>query len=332
MSIGKPRQQAEGRRSCEMFKPFLLTAALVPLASSSALSDVFVYEGDVLPVPGGFVAIQIYCDPETWNSNGFLYEHVDMCEAGGGDQTNYRRSILDFFDTGDFFAEWRMETDGSSDQVIHVAPAAIVWDGDGVDYHFVIARDLVKLNRDNLLPLVITEIEPGVPHVYRLELENGATPWYRYYIDHELIDEGEAEGAYPTGTDPRLFFRAWAYSSPSTTQWDYIRWGNLQTVKGDFDSDGIIGASDVDYFEECLLGPEIQALPGCAWADFNDDTYVDCADRDAFQTAWNDTGDPPPLIFCNGAIPATSQWGLAALALLTLTAGTLAFRRVPRAA
>ena len=70
---------------------------------------------------------------------------------------------------------------------------------------------------------------------------------------------------------------------------------------------------------------------GGAFADFDFDDDVDCDDWEAFQLTW--TGPPavPEFAPCNfDPIPAVSDWGVVLMTLLLLTAGTIAFRRVPR--
>ena len=75
----------------------------------------------------------------------------------------------DFIGEEQFFIEWRLETDGHPSEIGEVAPAALVASGTtGVNYHFKISRDLVRLIRDNFLPIVYIDIKPGVNHIYRL--------------------------------------------------------------------------------------------------------------------------------------------------------------------
>jgi hypothetical protein len=308
-------------------------AVIVLLLAPSVFGDVFSYEGDSFPTEAGWEVVQNYCDPEEWVADGRFWQHVDICEGDpppGGQESSYERLLLEYVGAESFFVEWKMETDGDRSQIIYAAPATFtVWSSGSVDYRFTIARDLVKLNRDNTLPIVLVEIEPGVPHIYRLELESDT--WYRWYIDHIIVDEGVPEGPYPSYT-PGITFRAKYYSSESTAQWDYMRWGDTPTPgTGDFDSDGQVNAFDLYFFQDYFSGPGVDAGPGARWADFDFDTDVDCDDWEAFQLAWTDPDDPPPLAPCDlNPIPAVSDWGVVLITLLFLTAGTILFRRVPQ--
>ena len=287
----------------------------VLLLAPSVFGDVFSDEADSFPTEAGWEVGQNYCDPEEWVADGRFWQHVDTCEEDpppGGQQSSYERLLLEYVGAESFFVEWKMETDGDSSQMVYGAPATFtVWSSGTVNYRFTIARDRVKLNRDNTLPLVFVDIEPSVPHTYRLEHE-GST-WYRWYIDGIIVDEGVPEGPYPSNT-PGIKFRARYYFSESTAQWYYMRWGHTPTPgSGDFDSDGL------------------DAGPGARWADFDFDTDVDCDDWEAFQLAWTGPPDPPPFPPClPDPIPAVSDWGVVLMTLLLLTAGTILFRRVPR--
>jgi hypothetical protein len=66
------------------------------------------------------------------------------------------------------------------------------------------------------------DIEPGIPHTYRLELFG--SEFYSWSIDGQIIDAGVPEGAYPT-SDSAIVFGARAAIEDSTTRWDYIRLG-----------------------------------------------------------------------------------------------------------
>jgi len=155
-----------------MFVRCLVVISLLPAAH--AFADVFSYEADSFPTESGWEVGQNYCDPEEWVENGSFFQHVQLCEGDpppGGQSSSYDRSLLEYVGTDPFFIEWRMQTDGDSDQLPFSAPATFTaWSTGSVDYCFTIARDQVKLNRDNTLPIVYVDIEPGVPHTYRLEL------------------------------------------------------------------------------------------------------------------------------------------------------------------
>jgi hypothetical protein len=92
------------------------------------------------------------------------------------------------------------------------------------NYHFTITEDLVRVIRDNQLPIVYVDIAPGVPHTYRLELH-----WdelYAWFVDDQLIDSGTPFGLYPR-PDSRIIWGARYYLNEHTTRWDYVRYGTI---------------------------------------------------------------------------------------------------------
>ncbi len=116
----------------------------------------------------------------------------------------------------------------------------------------------------------------------------------------------------------------------SQTQLDYIRYGVIPVDgSGDFDSDGGIDDNDQFFFEECLdnSGENVDAGPGCRWADFDGDTDVDCDDWNACESAWTGAADPtvPAACFVE-PIPAVSTWGMGVMVLTLLCCGTIILR------
>ncbi len=219
-----------------------------------------------------------------------------------------------------------MRTSGDRTEIPFGGPTAFAAGSGGpTRYTFFIASDQVKLNGDNLLPIVFADLVPGVFHTFRLELTGLA---YRFYVDTTLIDEGDAEGPYPSFT-PTLTFGARSVFVDSTAEWDYIRWGDTPvSASGDITGDSLVDLDDLPFFLKCLdiSGPGVDAGPGCRWADMDSDTDVDCDDWEAFKLEWDDPTPPPPIIPCDNAIPAMSQWTSAILTLLLLTGGTVVFR------
>ena len=65
-------------------------------------------------------------------------------------QFDYMRLIGDLSNSESWFAQWRMMTDGISEEIPWVAPASlVVADGNALIYHFTIADDLLILyNRE----------------------------------------------------------------------------------------------------------------------------------------------------------------------------------------
>lgn len=187
---------------------------------------------------------------------------------------------------------WRMRTNGDRSEIVGVAPAMLSAGSLGaVKYHFTIARDQVRLIRDNLLPIVFVDIDRGVSHTHRLELYADAL--YVWYIDAEVVDSGIPEGSYPSFF-PSLTWGAQSWFLENETRWDYIRYGTIpQDATGDYDSDGAVMLDDYYFFHECLSdarpelpgGPEGNSGPGCRFADFDFDTDTDLRDFAAFQNA-----------------------------------------------
>ena len=176
---------------------------------------------------------------------------------------------------------------------------------------------------------VFVDIEPNVPHTYRLELYG--MDQYIVYVDGEVIDSGVPSAQYPSQESDVMAFRTHPWFLPNTTRWDYIRLGTIPADgSGDFDSDRQVDSGDFYYFAECFLGSDVDAGPGCRFADFDADTDVDCDDWTAFTLAWTAPDDPPDFTPCAAPpppVPTASTWPAALLTLLLLTAGATALSR-----
>ncbi len=261
-----------------------MCVGLLLLAVAIARADVFSYECTSLPAEAGWEVINEACDAEQWLDDGWLLQHVEPGCGGppGGGQFDYNRSIEEFIGAPGFFIEWRVETDGDQSEIDGTAPALVsAWSFGSVLYHFTIAKDQVRFLRDTLLPILWIDIEPDVPHTYRLELFG--EDLYIWYIDGEVIDSGVPEAAYPSST-PSIGWRAKAWFLESTTQWDYIRYGTIpEPGSGDFDSDDDVDLDDYYFFQHCVTEPDTDAGPGCIWADFDGDDDVDLIDFGHFQ-------------------------------------------------
>ncbi len=312
----------------------LLLTGLVLVPAAISLADVFSYECDSLPVDAGWSLLQVYCDPIEWVADGWLHQHTEICPGTEwGQQFDYGRDLAEFQGAPHFFIEWRMYSDGLATGLDFGSPAVLAAGGIGPAlYHFVLARDQIRFVRDNPISLVIyPEILPGVPHIYRLEIQGGS--WYTFYVDREVISEGVPAGPYPfPGHDPAINIRAKTYDVANTVWWDYIRYGDIPADgSGDYDTSGTVDAADFYFFAEYFSGPGVDAGPGARWADFDADTDVDCADWMAFQAVWTDPVDDPPVFSpCIGfgsPIPTVSQWGVGVMALLITTCATLVFFR-----
>ncbi len=272
-------------------------AALLLLGGARCVADVVSYECDSFPVEAGWYVGQNWCETVEWVSDGKFCQRVAFCEGYDppeGQQSSYRHLLDEFIGTPRFFVEWRIETTGARSELPFTAPASFVsHNGGGVSYHFTISKDQVRFIRDiPEFPILWPEIEPSVPHTYRVE--HYGTELYVVYIDGEIADSGIPEGPHPA-YDPRISIRAKAQFVESTTVWDYIRWGDIPIDgSGDFDSDEDVDGRDFYFFHECLTnrrpgingGPGNDAGPGCRFADFDDDTDVDLRDMAAFQSAF----------------------------------------------
>ncbi len=261
-------------------------AVLVLGGGPFVFADVFSYEANSFPDEAGWDIIQIWCDPEQWVEDGWFFQHVELCPGDpppGGQKGSYRRSLAEYIGTEQWFVEWVVETDTDRSEIPWGGgPRLSAWSNGAVNYAFSMAGDQAKLNRDNTLPIIYVDIEPGVPHTYRLELYGDQA--YVWYIDSEIVDAGVPEGAFPS-FNPHMNFRNKAAWLPNTCKWDYIRYGVIpQPASGDFDSDGDADSDDLYFFQDCLLGPDADG-PGCLWADMNGDRQVDGADIPLFVDA-----------------------------------------------
>jgi len=269
-----------------------LAAAWLSVGSAAAHAQVFASEFFSDPVPEGWGLGAQYCDPTTWNEDGWYHQQVDhdACPPGpeGGAEA-YRRSLQPLNGTTTFFIEFRVITDGDRSGIPYAAPALLAMGNSfGVVYHVTVARDLVKFLRDVDLPILFIEVAPDVPHTLRIELHADR---YAFYIDAYLIDEGISEGPFPAH-DSVIAWQGRSWYLPCHNAWDYIRYGVIpQDGSGDYDSDGTVTQDDFYFFHECLAndrpgihgGPDNDAGPGCRFADFDADSDTDLADLAEFQ-------------------------------------------------
>ena len=187
-----------------------------------------------------------------------------------------------------WFYELRVFTTGERSEIPGGAPTAFAaFNSFGDNYKANVARDQVKLFRDVTLPILFFDIEPGIPHTIRVELNNEGIPSYRWFIDGVLVDEGEAEDVFPSDNS-RITWRGKAWFLPCENSWDYIRYGVISQTPGDFDSDGDWDLGDYKYFAECAEngGAGVDAGPGCVWANMDGDNDVDLIDFGLFQAAF----------------------------------------------
>ncbi len=269
---------------------------LVVALAGSVLGQVVSYEGLAFPEDEGeWVRRDLPFLADRWlmqddEGVSWLVQHADVVDQGPpqeGEWDLYDHSLADLDDLTTLHVQWRMYTDGSSEGIPGVSPAALVAGGSsGVFYHFTLADDRVRFVRDVLLPPVFVDVAPLVPHVYRLEVYGDQL--YRWYVDNTLVDSGVPEGPYPTD-DSVIAFGVHGGFDDETTKWDYIRFGVIPDAgSGDMTGDGAVGLDDFRFFQECVdnSGPGIDGGPGCAWADMDQDDDVDFHDLRLFQLAF----------------------------------------------
>jgi len=271
----------------------VVSVVAVLLASRLAQAEIFSYECDTLPVPAGWTQLQVYCNPDQWIEKGKLIQHLELCPGVTPPSTqslDYGRSLAAYIGVPTFFVEWRMETDGDQSGILYGSPAIVsAWSNGPTNYHFVVARDRLRFVRDTFLPILYIDYAPNVAHTFRLELVGDVS--YAFYIDDELKDSGVPEGPYPF-FNPGLNIHASMKFEPTTTAWDYVRYGEIPVDgSGDYDGSGTLELRDFYFVAECIAegGPGTDARRGCHFADMDADTDVDLHDFGAFQVAF--TGD-----------------------------------------
>ena len=206
-----------------------IVALLCLGVSSVASADVppVFFEGDCFPEDLGFER-QIHQDPVRWIDDGWFVQEIDVGEGDGspfsGDHDTY---VLDIgLYTGEpFYVEWRMITDAPNEEIdTHNGGAKMILVGGSVAYHCSMASGLARILRGYPYPTQYFEIEPGVPHTYRLEVYGAE--YFSLSIDDVIVDDGLPEADWPTPT-ALISFGSLYYLNEHTTQWDYVRFGSI---------------------------------------------------------------------------------------------------------
>ncbi len=231
------------------------------------------------------------CAPERWIEDGWFHQDVQHLRCDPLSDTDaYFRGLGEFDGVATFFIELRIEADGDRAEIPFGGPAGLGLGSFGpVGYTFFIARDQLKFTQDGFHVILFVDIEPGVPHTFRLELFGDEA--YRLFIDDGLVLFGVPGGRYPSNT-PSITWLARSRNLDSHVRWDYIRYGVIpEDGSGDFDSDDDVDQDDYYFFHECLAasGPDTDAGPGCRFADFDADTDVDLDDFAAFQERFTES-------------------------------------------
>lgn len=198
----------------------------IVLLAGHAHAQVVSYDGTSFPEEAGlgWTRLNVGFLADRSIEDGWVVQLAEIVPGPpiDGEQDFYRRELDDQADLPTWFLEWVVVSDGP-EAFGAVAPATIAAGGiTGILYHFVIARDKMRFLRDPLLPILIVDIEPDVPHTYRLELAGAES--YRFSIDDVEVDSGVPEGPYPTA-DSSITFGHRAAIEASTTRWDRIEFG-----------------------------------------------------------------------------------------------------------
>ncbi len=267
-----------------MKRSYELPALLLTLASvQQGLAQIAAYEADFSfpeAAEPPWTRVGTF-DATRWLSGGLLSIDVDLGVWGPdpyGEFEGYRRTIPEF-EGQNFFVEWRCRSTAPPSEIVGTGGCSLNTVGCGASYHFTITESRVRLNRGNFYPIFYFDIEPTSFHTYRIELDGAAD--YRVSIDGNVVDFGTPVATVPDSCG-RIIWASRTYLEPSLNEWDYIRYGVIPRDRsGDYDSNGVVDATDVYYFLDCLLGPDANG-PGCRWADLNGDGKVNGDDIQPF--------------------------------------------------
>jgi hypothetical protein len=268
----------------------LLLAFLTLAAPGLSWGQIVSYEASFNLFPervgmGWTRIIQPY-QSDRWLSNGWLVQYSEQVQGKflEEEQDAYRRNFPEQAGLPTWFLQFRVITD-TPPVYSDVGPAAIAASGtSGVNYHFTIGDSQFRFLRNVDPSQLYVDIQPGVPHTYRLELRGVQS--YTLWIDSIIIESDVPAGPYPV-TSSFVTFRGQASAPVNTTMWRYVRFGRIPIDgSGDYDSNGMVDQTDLFYFVDCLLGPDYDASgPSSKWADMNKDGVANGADVQAFVSA-----------------------------------------------
>ena len=200
-------------------------AGVALLLAAGARADIVRYEGETFPEELGWDRVGTF-DADRWLQDGWLYQAVDLgiyAPPPAGEQDDYEYALAQF-SGAPFFVDWRVQTAARRSEIDGVGGAALILAGGGVLYDFTIAEDTVRLLRGIQFDPVWLNIEPNVPHTYRLEIDGERN--FEWFIDGELVISDVPEGDFPNAAGI-LSWGARFWLSDSTTRWDYIRYGAI---------------------------------------------------------------------------------------------------------
>jgi len=266
-----------------------LLVALVAMAAPGPLlgQNVSYEPASGFPEQQGWTRINQAYQSGRWLADGWLVQYsqqVPYQQTVVEEEDNYTRNFPEQAGLPTWFLQFRVITD-TPPVYADVGPAAIAAGSHtGVLYHFVIGDSQLRFLRDDFLPYVYADIQPGVPHTYRIELRG--TQSYTLWIDSVLIDSGVPEGPYPVSSSG-ITFQAEASAPINTTMWRYVRFGRIPVdYSGDYDSNGLVDQNDLFFFVDCLLAEGYDSGgPGCRFADINADGVCNGADIQLFVNA-----------------------------------------------
>jgi hypothetical protein len=200
---------------------------LLTVSTAMAEGQVVVYDGSVMPEFDGWQREGTFdCDRSI--EDGWFHQ---FCELGEweepiGETDVYRKSLAGFAGVEDFFVEWVVETDipASILEVSGVGTNLTIGGNSPAFYHTTITDERVQLARSTSIPLVFVDIEPGVPHKYRIELTPSSFKWL---IDDEVVHSGTPLAPFPTDAS-YLVWGSRHYLFDNNSGWDYVKYGVIE--------------------------------------------------------------------------------------------------------
>ncbi len=187
--------------------------------------------------------------------------------------------------------------------------------------------DTAKIDSQNYLMVRIRQTQTAsYPHVFIMP------------VDLAITVDGSPQTVTVWNDQREQFFSVPVNGEVTALQFDPNQW-ILRTsavssnyVAGDLDGNLVVNLDDYDAFDACFTGADGALTAGCEPADFDGDGDIDCQDWKGFVNAWTLPDDPPELPQCAvGSVPTVSEWGIAAMALVMLSAATLLLRRTSAA-
>ena len=205
----------------------LVLASAAPVFAQVVSSDFL-----ALPSEEGWTSTVKSCDPVTSVANSIYHQQLDMSACPGeptGAQDPWTRMIEEFNGIDAWFYEFKVQATADQSEIQFGAPTVLAaFNSSGIGYNATVASDQVKLFRNVGLPVLFFDLEVGVPHTVRLELDNTPPETYRWIIDGVTVDDGLAVGSYPAAAS-RITWQGRSAQQPTCNDWYHIRFGSLDT-------------------------------------------------------------------------------------------------------